>query len=275
MACKTTREENRPVHVSKKPIVLLSVQRSGTNFLRRVLGSHPAIDPLFGEVFDPNHIRKELSFFNFYQRAVAADPSLCLPDRRIDAFEKYVAFLDTKVPAAHYILDIKYNCIRHLESYWPGQKEVLTEYIVDRQWPVIHLIRTDLLAAIFSHMRARETGVWMIKGQDHRDTFSTTVDPVGVVNGVAGRRQAIQRYRRDFSGARLLELVYEDFIDAPNGINEAAMTRIREFLDVTDAFSRNPETKKLITQPMSQAIENYDDVVATAATRKVALTMSI
>jgi len=53
------------------------------------------------------------------------------------------------------------------------------------------------------------------------------------------------------------------------------LTRIREFLDVTDEFSRTPETTKLITQPMSQAIENYDDVVATAATRKVALTMSI
>ncbi len=263
------------MHGSTKPIVLLSVQRSGTNFLRRVLGSHPEIDPLFGEIFDPNHIRKELSFFNFYQRAVAVDPSLCLPNRRLDAFEKYIEFLDSKVPALHYILDIKYNCIRHLDSYWPAQKEVLTQYIIDRQWPVIHLIRTDLLAAIFSHVRARATGVWMTKGKDHRDNFSAAVDPVGIVNGVAGRRQAIQRYRRDFAGARLLELVYEDFIDAPNGINEVAMARIREFLDVTDKFSRTPETRKLITQPMSEAIVNYDDVVATAATRRIALRMSL
>jgi hypothetical protein len=132
-----------------------------------------------------------------------------------------------------------------------------------------------LLAAIFSHVRARETGVWMTKGQDHNDKFSAAVDPVGIVNGVAVRRQAIQRYRRDFAGARLLELVYEDFIDAPNGINEGAMTRIREFLDVTDNFSRTPETRKLITQPMSQAIVNYDAVLETAATRRIALTMSL
>jgi hypothetical protein len=53
------------------------------------------------------------------------------------------------------------------------------------------------------------------------------------------------------------------------------MTRIREFLDVSDKFSRTPETRKLITQPLSQAIENYDDVLETAAARRVALRMSL
>lgn len=267
--------ESPPVHVSDKPIVLLSVQRSGTNFLRRVIGSHPAIDPLFGEIFDPNHNGKTLSFFNFYQRAVADDPTLCLPDRRIAAFEKYIEFLDGNVAADHYVLDIKYASLRHMESYWPRAREVLTQYIIDRQWPVIHLIRTDLLAAILSHMRARETGVWMTKNPDHRDTFSTTVDPAGVLNSVAGRRHAIQKYRRDFEGARLLELVYEEFVDSPNGISEPAMERIRDFLGVADEFSRTPETRKLITRPLSETIENYDEVLAAAAARRVALSMSI
>jgi hypothetical protein len=268
-------QENSGVHVSKKPIVLLSIQRSGTNFLRRVIGSHPAIDPLFGEIFDPNHNGKRLSFFNFYQRAVADDPTLCLPNRRIAAFEKYLEFLDESVAADHYVLDIKYASLRHMESYWPSGKEVLTQYIIDRQWPVIHLIRTDLLAAVLSHMRARETGEWMTKKPDHCDTFSTTVDPAGIVNSVVGRKNAIQKYRRDFQGARLLELIYEEFVDAPNGISEPAMERIREFLGVTDEFSRTPETRKLITRPMSQTIENYDDVLAAAASRKVPLAMSI
>lgn len=268
-------QESSRVYVSKKPIVLLSVQRSGTNFLRRVIGSHPAIDPLFGEIFDPNHNGKKLSFFNFYQRAVADDPTLCLPNKRIAAFEKYIEFLDENVAADHYVLDIKYASLRHMESYWPSGKEVLTQYIIDRQWPVIHLIRTDLLAAILSQMRARETGVWMTKNADHSDTFSTTVDPVGIVSSVAGRRHAIEKYRRDFQGARLLELIYEEFVDAPNGISEPGMERIREFLGVTDEFSRTPETRKLITQPLSQTIENYEDVLAAAAIRKVPLTMSI
>ena len=263
------------MYVSTKPIVLLSVQRSGTNFLRRVIGSHPAIDPLFGEIFDPNHNGKGLSFFNFYQRVVADDPTLCLPNNRIAAFEKYIEFLDENVAADHYVLDIKYASLRHMESYWPSNKEVLTQYIIDRQWPVIHLIRTDLLAAILSQVRARETGVWMTKKSDHCDTFSTTVDPVGIVNSVAGRSHAIKKYRRDFQGARLLELIYEKFVDAPNGISESDMERIREFLGVTDEFSRTPETRKLITRPMSQTIENYEDVLAAAAIRKVPLAMSI
>lgn len=262
------------MYVSKKPIVLLSMQRSGTNFLRRIIGSHPAIDPLFGEIFDPNYIRRELNFFNFYQRAVAEKSSYCLPDQRVVAFEKYIEFLDENVPTDHYVLDIKYASLRHLDSYWPQSKEVLTQYIIDRQWPVIHLIRTDLLAAIFSHVRARETGVWMTK-KGHCDTFSTTVDPVGIVNGVAQRKQAIQKYRRDFGGARLLELVYEDLIDESGSVSEGVIEKIRDFLDVPDKFSRTPETRKLITQPMSEAIENYDEVVAAAAARKVALAMSI
>jgi hypothetical protein len=272
---RRSKSEAKPVYVSKKPIVLLSIQRSGTNFLRRVLGSHPAIDPLFGEIFDPNFIKQPLSFFNFYQRAVVGDPSLCLPDQRIVAFENYIECLDRKVEAEHYILDIKYNSIRQMESYWPRAKEVLTQYIIDQQWPVIHLIRTDLLAAIVSQMRARETGVWMTKGNNHCDSYSTTVDPVGIVNTLVGRRQAIEKYRRDFTGARLLELIYEEFIEAPNGINELSVERMRNFLNVTDKFSRVPETKKLITQPMSEVIENYENVVATAAARKVALTISL
>ena len=262
------------MYVSKKPIILLSIQRSGTNFLRRVLGSHPAIDPLFGEIFDPNFIKQPLNFFNFYQRAVVGDPSLCLPDKRIVAFERYIEYLDDNIAADHYILDIKYASIRHMESYWSAEKEVLTKYIIEKQWPVIHLIRMDLLAAEFSHIRARETGVWMTKGNHHCDTFSISLDPVRIVNAVAQRRQVIQRYRRDFSGARLLELLYEEFINAPNGMSEPAIERISDFLDITDNFSRKPETRKLITLPMSQAIQNYDKVVATAAARKVPLVLS-
>jgi hypothetical protein len=263
------------MYVTKKPIVLLSIQRSGTNFLRRVLGSHPAIDPLFGEIFDPNHLKQPLNFFNFYRRAVVGDPSLCLPDKRIVAFERYIEFLDQKVAADHYVIDIKYSSIRQLEAYWPSEKEVLTSYLIEKQWPIIHLIRTDLLAAVFSHIRARETGVWMTKGADHCDNFSLSVDPSAIVNALAQRRQAIQRYRREFKGARLLELVYEEFMDAPNGISEPALEKIVKFLGISDEFSRTPQTRKLITRPLSQAIENYDDVVAAAATRNVALAMSI
>jgi hypothetical protein len=42
---------------------------------------------------------------------------------------------------------------------------------------------------------------------------------------------------------------------------------------MTDEFSRTPETIKPITQPMSQAIKNYDDVLAAATTQKIALTI--
>lgn len=263
------------MYVSNKPIVLLSVQRSGTNFLRRVLGSHPAVDPLFGEIFDPGHIGNELSFFHFYERAVAANPSLCLPDQRILAFENYIEFLDKRVQSSYYILDIKYNSIRQMESYWSGRREVLAQYIIDKQWPVIHLIRTDLVAAIFSQLRARKTGVYVTKAQNYRDTFSDAVDAVQMVKGVAHRRRLIQQYRRDFDGARLLEIAYEDLINAPNGISDSAMVKLCDFLGVTDEFSRTPETIKLITQPMSQAIRNYDEILAEAASRKVELVMSI
>jgi hypothetical protein len=263
------------VSVSAKPIVLLSVQRSGTNFLRRVLGSHPAIDPLFGEIFDPGHIANELSFFHFYERAVASNPSLCLPDQRIVAFEHYIDFLDEQVPSPSYILDIKYNSIRQLESYWSGKREVLVQYIIDKQWPVIHLIRTDLVAAIFSQLRARKTGVYVTKAQNYRDTASDAVDAVQMVRGVVQRRRLIQQYRRDFAAARLIEVAYEDLTDAPNGISEPVLGRIRDFLGVTDEFSRTPETTKLIAKPMSQAIVNYDEVVAEASSRKVQLAMSI
>jgi hypothetical protein len=275
-AIRGNDEENHStVYVSSKPIVLLSVQRSGTNFLRRVLGSHPAIDPLFGEIFDPGHIGNELSFFHFYERAVADNPSLCLPDQRIVAFEKYIEFLDMKVQSAYYILDIKYNSIRQMESYWSKRREVLAQYMIDKQWPVIHLIRTDLVAATFSQLRARKTGIYVTKAPNYRDTYSGAVDAVQMVKGVAQRRRLIQQYRRDLAGAKILEIAYEDLIDAPNGISDFAMEKIRDFLGVTDEFSRTPATTKLITQPMSQAIENYDEVLTEAASRKVQLTMSI
>jgi LPS sulfotransferase NodH len=152
---------------------------------------------------------------------------------------------------------------------------VLTQYIIDRQWPVIHLIRTDLVAAIFSQLRARKTGVYVTKAPNYRDTSSDAVDAVQMVRGVVQRRRLIQQYRRDFGGARLLEVTYEGLIDAPNGISESVLERIRAFLGVTDEFSRTPETTKLITKPMNQAIENYDEIVAEAASRKVQLAMSV
>jgi hypothetical protein len=251
------------------------MQRSGTNFLRRIIGSHPAIDPLFGEIFDPSHIDEELSFFNFYQRLVAESPSFCLPDKRILAFEKYIEFLDRNVPSEHYVLDVKYNSIRQMESYWSREKEIFVQYIIDKQWPVIHLIRTDLVAAVFSHIRARQTGVWMTEKSDYCDTSSVIVDPVVVVNAIAQRRQAIQRYRRSFQGARLLELMYEDFMDGSNGVSESTVEQLGRFLNVTDRFSRVAKSRKLIIKPMSQAIRNYGDVLEMAATRNVPLSVSV
>lgn len=263
------------MYVSQKPIILLSVQRSGTNFLRRVIGSHPEIDPLFGEIFDPNFIDHPLSFFCFYQRAVADTPALCLPDQRIVAFEKYIEYLDQKIYAKHYVLDIKYNSLRQMESYWPQRREILSQYIIDRQWPVVHLIRRDLLAAAFSRLKARSTGVWVAKEEKYCDDASICVDPGRIVGDVVGRREAILRRREDFVDAKLIEMTYEDLIEEPNAVSASAIEIIRAFLGVSDEFSRTPETKKLITQPMSQAIENYHEVLATASARKVPLVMSM
>jgi hypothetical protein len=130
------------------------------------------------------------------------------------------------------------------------------------------------LAATFSQARADETGEWMAKRGQYTDTKSLRVDAVQIIRDIAARKQAIQQCRRQYAGAKLIELTYEELTDGSNGVNESAIGRIGEFLGVTDEFSRTPETTKLVTQPMSQAIDNYEEVLAIAAARNVPLALA-
>ena len=100
-----------------KTVLLLSTQRSGTNFFRKTLGSHPEIDSLYGEIFDPGHAHKEQSFFAFLEREVAKAPSLCLPSNRKLVLEKYMQYLESNTNCSKLIFDIKYNSLFHFNAF--------------------------------------------------------------------------------------------------------------------------------------------------------------
>ncbi len=259
-----------------KPIVLLSMQRSGTNFLRRVMGSHPDIDPMFGEIFDPAYIGREDCFFNFLRREVKSDADNCLPDRRIDIFERYIAFLES-VHEGRFVLDIKYTSLQHLDGYWLSPGHELIRLILRKGWPIVHLVREDTFAAEVSNFRARVTNEYIVTdtGQKPKDV-KFRVEPGEMKVAVGFRNDLVRRYVRRFTDDLATTITFAELTNAENGLNMDVVRSIGERCGVDSAgFSDEIPTKKLITKPLSDVVENYDEVVAALRSAGIPLEMPV
>ena len=246
-------------------IVILSIQRSGTNLFRRVLGSHPEIDPLFGEIFDPRHKNEPMMFFNYYLSLVSTEPKYALPENRAAAFKTFIDFCSSKIEKNRMVFDIKYNSMFHIDSYFPEHEPVILKLIKLSSYPVIHLIRDDLVSAVFSEIVANRAGIYVIEKDEQKSAFDDrqriSVDTFSFVNQVRHRHNVIQNYRNKLlSYENTTEIIYEDILDG-EAIANTPLENVGRLCGLDPSlFSREQPTKKMVSRPVEEAIKNYSDL---------------
>lgn len=224
--------------------IILGRSRTGSNFLRGLLNSHPAVIVL-GEIFrnqdaidfDHPQFPTTKSIMRIYQQ----DPSRFL--------EKIVF---RKIPANYMALGFKlfyYHANENpFKKVWSNLKERSDLHI-------IHIKRKNILRTHLSRENAVKTGQWVnTSGKEiHFQTYKLDYD--SLLHDFVQTRQWEQQADIFFSAHPKLEVIYEELSEN----TDQEIRKIQQFLDLPD-HRVQPQTFKQIQRPLYEIIENYEDL---------------
>lgn len=228
--------------------IILGRGRSGSNWLRTLLGSHGSV-VIFGELFnkgglDQDHIGWGVRGYRTTRDLLtlrASDPTTFIR-------EKVFAPMPKSIDAVGFKLFYHHAQDPDMRGIW--------EYLKSLDLRVIHLERRNLLASVLSGAIAAETNQYSTKSQSleqKSETRSLSYE------ACLGFFEQTLKWRDEYSAyfPRTLSVYYEDMVDNC----ELQMQEIQDFLGV----SRRPLTSSLRRQskaPMSQTIRNFDELKA-------------
>lgn len=234
-----------------KDLLILSTQRSGTHFLTSLLNAGAKIKG-FGEVFADANKRQK-----FYQYLEAEQSDLAVDDVRSDAkvfhdvFDRFLAHNKAEHPGNAFSFILMYNQARRLSD------AVLTDLFSGRN--IIHLVRRNVLRTHVSDFINRNR----LKPTHSRDsavgeaTVKILLPTDVLVTGLETRAAAIDHHRKFIAQFDHTELHYEDLSednDLLRGLAEKfGFEAVSEF--ATGFKKTNP-------QPLSEIVENFEDVQA-------------
>jgi len=242
-----------PSHPQTRFIVLAQ-QRTGTNHLLSLLGSHSEV-AAFGEVFaSPRQIQFGMALAGQFRSQLPHPDEKSLREaREADP----VGFLQTHVfgtvtRAARAVgFKLFYDQCR------TGREPEVWSWLEHRKdFAVIHLKRRNILRTLLSKRLANATGVW------HRTVAETPPEPVAIPLQESDCREFFARtllHERAadfrFRSHRVLPLWYEDLEERPDSVSEAAQA----FLGLPP----QPTRSRLVKQApagLRAWIENYDEL---------------
>jgi LPS sulfotransferase NodH len=246
-------------------VFILAAQRTGTNLLRTMLGSHPEIDGDPGEIFDRDFAAVPAfpRFFDYLIAQVNERPAACLPSSRTTLIDAYLRMLRSRSTKRLLVLDIKYNSIHHFNSDWEEPVVDITtyhsvsafKYAHDRGIKIIHLKRESVFDEVISTIVADRTGIYHLWSDDNKrpEGIKFRVDVEGLKFRMAQRLQTKKLFDRilvDYP--RLLEIKYERILEYGE-FSKMQTAKLASFLGVSDEFSRTPVTRKVL--------DNWRDLV--------------
>lgn len=256
--------------------LLVGSQRSGTNFLRELLVTHPAA-VVNGEVFFPYPLPN--CYHNFVRTMVhRAMPPLFYEDA-IAVLDDYTVFLredckrsfPDKAGRTQAIgLDVKYNQMRFVTPVHHDlqMRPMLLEYCGRRGIPILHLVRTNVLHQALSMVIAEARNVY--HNYDGADTAGAVQVPIPrlleCARWIENSAAAFREMTRDL---RVLEISYERLVAACARVSPGArlgesarvMGEIATFLGIDNDFMHPVSIRKVVDRPYSQLVANYDEVV--------------
>jgi hypothetical protein len=249
------------------PIFLIANPRSGTHLVRGFLRGSDRVEDL-GEVFHPGVMRERPhGFFRFLAGRVASDADLAIPHReqRARLFDDYMAHLAGLASTSHLLIDAKYNNTHHFNGIWHDVDQVpsLIGLIRDRGYPVIHLVRRNLLHMYCSQILAYATNRWSVpsdKADQPPSDRKITIDPDTLVMALERIQTRINFFTwclRDH--APIARLFYEDLL-TDGKFNPDVHDELSDLIGVPLDLPLTPAYAK-VSPPLGDFVSNYNDVI--------------
>jgi hypothetical protein len=226
----------------------------------------------FDEVCNFNAIdpdKSPVSYFRFRRDAQADDPAIALrPTNEVNTrlIDAYLTHLAAQAkPEKRLLLDIKYGHVHNFEvGWWPSERRpFLAAYLEDRGIKTIHLTRRDSLAAIVSGQIADKTRVWHKRGEGEDQTFpKVRIAAMRAVHEAVALDREKENFRAWLAPHQCFDVEYEE-LTASDAERNGVMSRLCGFLGI-EAPQQFQSTHKKVTPPLSEAVENYDDLIKVA-----------
>lgn len=257
--------------VAMTPIFLFAEPRSGTHLLRGILCSGPDVEDL-SEVFNLHIDQKQpQNFFPFFEDRVRRSPEFLRPVRELRAqvFDEYMEFLGTMTKRPFGLVSVPYNQTQHLNLAWQYPDDIpnLLRLVKTRHYPVVHLVRRNLLERYCSLKLAMVTKKWVSRSTN--PDKDVQIEPIHLdveklVNDLAKAQMRINFFEWCLDDHdRLLPLTYEDIL-VGGGLNHGIYDKLCTLLGAKITVGSEPTTRKM-APPLRQLVANYDEVVRTLA----------
>jgi LPS sulfotransferase NodH len=233
-------------HTNYTRFIVLGRSRTGSNFLRGLLNSHPQI-VTFGEIFR-NYDSLDWAFPGYQQSARAmrklqSDPVSFVEQDVFGRFPSDVRAVGFKI--------FYYHAQEH------GWAPLWEHLQAQQSLRVIHIKRRNLLRTHLSRARAAQTNNWTDTVGISRPMEPVTLNYEECLADFQRTRAWEEEYDARFAEHPLLEIVYENL----SADFDQEMQRVQGFLGVT---RRRPEpnTFRQSNEHLRLEIANYDELRA-------------
>jgi|JI8StandDraft_1071087.scaffolds.fasta_scaffold07769_5 hypothetical protein len=234
--------------------------RSGTTVFRRMLASHPRIRDR-GEIFNSNNPQ---GFFKYFREQVESNPDMVFPEHHGKLFLAYVASLVPKDKDGIALLDIKYEHLNLITDAWqlPFTNPPVLRLIKRSKLKVVHLRRQHFFS-VMSNLVAVQTGRYHKPANDSAalpEKRAVAVERALVLSSMKKRKRAADIVDTTFEDNQRLSIDYEGVFDDAGDFQPAVCDRLAAFIGVDNHFERQPALKKVIDEPLSAVISNYEEI---------------
>lgn len=246
-------------------VFVVAKQRSGTNLLRRTL----ATSGLFDDKAEVFHSSGDNRYWGYRTNLISEQPSLSFPssENQIKIFNLFLEYIN-KTSSSCSLIDVKYNSTHNLNPVWhdPTAIPFLFRVLNERNIPVIHLLRENILESYISEIVAQKLNIWITNKEHTTQDTKIKIDTHKMISELKYRQREIETFRTWFSELstlRTLELKYESLIDENSKFSQEVSDKICDFLGVDDTLSLSIPTKK-ITKSLPDLVVNYHNEVVPA-----------
>ncbi len=245
---------------TSQPVFVIAQQRSGTNLLRKSLSATPDFRDL-DEVFHPEHKQ----YWHYRKGILRQQPARLIPTRnnQISMFE---SFLEKRLLSeqAFTLIDIKYNSIHALDPLWHSPLDVplLIQWLVENQYPVIHLTRANHLENYVSMATGTESAKWIVRCNEKLPdrSLQLELDPETTLKQIQRRERELRRFRHYLKRTNCVEFEYENLLDTQGHFTDEVLQSLKDHLDLATLHAIQPFTRKM-GRSISEVVVNFDTAI--------------
>lgn len=206
--------------------IILGRSRTGSNFLKGLLNSHPNIltyEETFRGADKQNYdvIKKLSNVWNKYPR---------------------------KIKAVGFKLFYYHSHKGENQRLW---KKILS----DKSIRIIHITRRNMFKTYVSRYKAELTQRWTDVKQGRDANMVVTLDYADILSDFKWTQRIEREYRKKFSNHKVFEIVYEDLAKNTNMV----MNDVLDFLKV-EKKELSPTTTKQQSEKLKDTVSNYNEL---------------